>query len=118
MPSLSFRNNNPGNIRDGDFAKAQIGYAGPGEKGFAKFVSWEDGLFAMLKLLRGGRYRNLSVRDIIYIYAPPTDNNDTESYIAAVCDRARADPAKPITSPASFLDIVAAMIRHEGWIAS
>ena len=115
MPSLSVRNANPGNIRDGAFAKAQLGYAGPGEKGFAKFMSWEDGLFAMLKLLRSSRYRGLPLREIIGIYAPPSEN-DTGAYVQAVCERAKADPGKPITSPAVLLDVAAAMVRHEGWI--
>jgi hypothetical protein len=34
--SLAARNNNPGNIKDGPFARRQPGYAGAGEGGYAR----------------------------------------------------------------------------------
>lgn len=116
MASLSVRNNNPGNIRDGAFAKSQLGYAGPGDKNFAKFMSWEDGLFAMLKLLRNSRYRNLTIEGIISTYAPSSEN-DTQAYIDQVCAAAKCKPSDRITAPAMLCRVAAAMITHEGWIA-
>lgn len=64
--SLADRNNNPGNIQNGPFAKSQPGYAGVGEGGYAKFTDKASGQAAVGALLdryyaRGQR----TVRDII-----------------------------------------------------
>ena len=61
----SVRNNNPGNIEDGRFARSQPGYAG-GDGRFARFNSPQDGQNAQVTLLR--RYLNrgqVTVRSII-----------------------------------------------------
>jgi hypothetical protein len=64
--SLAARNNNPGNIKDGPFARRQPGYERAGEGGYAKFASPQAGQQATETLLnrfysRGQR----SIRDII-----------------------------------------------------
>lgn len=61
----SVRNNNPGNIQDGAFARSQPGYVG-GDGRFARFNSQQAGQNAQVALLR--RYLNrgqVTVRSII-----------------------------------------------------
>ena len=49
--SVADRNNNPTNIRDGSFAKAQPGYVGKGNGGYAKFDTKASGDAAAQSLL-------------------------------------------------------------------
>lgn len=80
--------NNPGNIR----RSPSIVWAGeirptPYTSGFATFVNTVYGYRAMIKLIQNyiaGGYDTLS--EIIYRYAPPSDNNPTEAYINFVAD--------------------------------
>jgi len=64
--SLADRNNNPGNIRDGKFARSLPGYIGTGDGGFAKFATKGDGVNAtkalLMKKFTGGA---ASITDII-----------------------------------------------------
>ena len=80
--SRSWRNNNPGNIIDGPFAEDH-GAIGDDTK-MAVFPDESVGREAVKALLTGKKYRNLSIRDAMYRYAPPSDNNDTDAYIAAI----------------------------------
>ena len=79
----NWRNNNPGNINFGDFAK-RMGAVGTDGR-FAVFSTLEQGKNAKEQLLFGNtsRYINLSVSDAISRYAPPNENN-TNAYIDAV----------------------------------
>jgi hypothetical protein len=64
--SLAARNNNPGNIKDGPFARRQPGYTGAGEGGYAKFASPQAGQQATESLLHRFYSRGqTSIRDII-----------------------------------------------------
>ncbi|MBI4799687.1 MAG: hypothetical protein HY794_13370 [Desulfarculus sp.] len=114
MASLSYRNNNPGNIRDGAFARSCPGYAGCGEKGFAKFTDWGFGVGALARLLRSSSYRDLSIHEIIARYAPASEN-DTGAYVQRVCQRAGVRPEDKISGPVVLCEVMAAMIVHEGW---
>ncbi len=114
MPSLSVRLNNPGLIRDGAFARNCQGYAGPGEKGFARFDDWGLGLGALARLLRMPSYQGLTIREIISRYAPDSEN-DTEAYIRHVCQRTGLKPEDKITNPIILADVMAAITAHEGW---
>jgi hypothetical protein len=64
--SLAARNNNPGNIKDGPFARRQAGYAGAGEGGYARFETPQAGQQATTSLLNRfyGRGQT-TIRDII-----------------------------------------------------
>jgi hypothetical protein len=84
--TLSYRNNNPGNLR---FAGQSGAVAGAG--GYAAFPSYQDGLNALvgqieLDARRGtdaaGRPIN-TVSDLIYSWAPPVEN-DSAAYVASV----------------------------------
>lgn len=66
--SPAWRNSNPGNIRSlGDFAKenGSIGEV----SGFAVFPDYETGRRALSRLLRGEKYRDLSIFKAVAKYA-------------------------------------------------
>jgi hypothetical protein len=83
--SRSYRNHNPGNLRTSPFSYATV-------DGFAAFRSDFVGFMALhwdlMQKARGNTVTGLNgqstVRDLIYTWAPPSDNNDTESYLHAV----------------------------------
>jgi len=65
-PTIATRTNNPGNIKDGPFARAQPGYVGQGPPAtdggsFAVFESPESGHAAMGQLLQRPGYQGLPV---------------------------------------------------------
>jgi len=113
--SLSWMNNNPGNLRFTAFSRAQ-GAIGQDEKGFAIFPNVGTGMQAQAQLLRSRNYAGLTLERALYRYAPPSEN-DTESYVRQV-ERAtgisRHMALRDI--PAPQMDrLVLAMARHEGW---
>lgn len=109
------RNNNPGNIEDGPFARRQYGYIG-GDGRFAKFSSADAGFAAMENLLRGRGYagggRN-TIAKIIAKYAPSSENN-VGAYASAV-ERATGISRNTPLSPAQIRAVSRAMARHEGY---
>lgn len=115
--SRSWRNNNPGNIIDGAFAENHGAIGDDGK--MAVFPDEAVGRAAVLALLTGQKYRNLSIRDAMYRYAPPSDNNDTDAYIAAIVATVGVSAATIISSlSAAQLDLFASAIKkHEGWTA-
>lgn len=88
--TLAERNNNPGNLRFNN----QKG-AVKGDKGFAKFNSYEEGLAALmndLKAKQTGKTRtglnpNSTLQDLINVYAPAADNNNPTQYAGTVAQR-------------------------------
>lgn len=77
-----WRNNNPGNIEYGDFAKSMGAIGSDGR--FAIFPTPEAGRSAKENLLFESRgYRGLSIEGAISKYAPPSENN-TQGYIQQV----------------------------------
>jgi hypothetical protein len=79
------RNNNPGNIVYGKFAKS-MGASGSDGR-FAVFQSMEDGIKAAIKLLEGYVAKGTdTVRKIISKWAP-SNENDTGAYIDAVAKK-------------------------------
>jgi len=110
------RNNNPGNIEDGAFARRQPGYAG-GDGRFAKFTSAEAGFAAMERLLMGRGYmgggRN-TIASIIAKYAPSSDNNDVNAYAASI-ERATGIGRHTALSASQLRPVTRAMARHEGY---
>jgi RHS repeat-associated protein len=75
-----FRDNNPGDIRSGDFANAN-GAIGS-DKGIAIFPTAATGSQALTTLLNGSSYQNLTLDQAVARYAPPSENN-TAAYQAA-----------------------------------
>lgn len=82
MGARNWRNNNPGNIEYGAFAKNHGAIGSDGR--FAIFPDYDTGRKAKAALLfDGSRYKDLSLTSAIARYAPPTENN-TASYQRAV----------------------------------
>lgn len=73
--SLSYANNNPGNLK---FVGQQGASLGSG--GYASFETPEAGLAALHNQVKLDAGRDLNVRDFVTKYAPPSEN-DTELYI-------------------------------------
>jgi hypothetical protein len=115
MPSKSFENRNPGNLRSGSFAESR-GAIDDGH-GYAKWPTVIQGLAAMVSLLGVKSYRDLSLADAIKRYAPANDNNRPQEYADYVAQRAGVAQTQKIgdMDPFQLLRVVEAMIRFEGW---
>lgn len=74
----STRNNNPGNIIYGDFAK-KLGATGS-DGTFAIFPSRDAGYNALKTLVTGNSYKDLSISEAMHKYAPGSDGNDPVGY--------------------------------------
>ena len=89
--SLADTNNNPGNIRAGDWAASQPGYIGS-NKGFAVFDSVSSDFNALNSLLQNYWNKGLrSVDSIINKWAPPSENN-TNNYVGQVSHWLNVNP--------------------------
>jgi len=109
--SRGIRDNNPGNIRPGEHFKGEVGEEG----GYCIFDTPENGIRAIaVDLLTKYRRGLTTIRSIIAVYAPPSEN-DTEAYIKAVCaDTGCLDYAWiHLTEPAVLGSMVGAIIKHE-----
>jgi TP901 family phage tail tape measure protein len=109
--SRSWRNNNPGNIEYGSFARS-MGATGHDGR-FAKFPSYEAGRKAQEKLLFESKgYRDLTLSQAIRRWAPASENN-VPAYLRAM----GGDPGKRMSeySPEQRAKLLDAMQRHEGW---
>lgn len=81
------RNNNPGNIEDGAFARSLPGYAGSDGR-FAIFETPEAGAQAAPRLLQSYVQRGFDTpAKIINRWAPPSDGNPTNAYAQYVAQR-------------------------------
>jgi len=81
------RNNNPGNIEDGAFARSLPGYKGSDGR-FAIFETPEQGVQAGGRLLDSYAQRGVDTpAEIINRWAPPSDGNPTQDYAAYVAGR-------------------------------
>lgn len=93
----NWRNNNPGNIEYGNFAKSQGAIGTDGR--FAVFPSVETGLAAQESLqFEGKSYRDKTIAQAISRYAPEFENN-TAAYAAQVA----AAAGVPLTAKMSDL---------------
>jgi hypothetical protein len=121
MPSRSFRNNNPGNIRHHN-TKGKVypvaerwGGVDDGEN-YARFKSVPEGCAALADLLASA-YKDLPVSQMIARYAPCGDKNDPGKYTRVVCGWSGIDPRVLIRDldPGKFFDLCKAMAKFEGW---
>ena len=111
----AWRNNNPGNIEYGAFAKAHGAVGTDGR--FAVFPTYEAGRRAKEALLfESSSYRGRSILGAINRYAPPHEN-DTNRYARTVADAVGVPLTTPITdlSPAQRQRMLDAMERVEGF---
>ena len=83
--SRAYRNHNPGNLRKSPFAFSEV-------DGFAvfrsDFIGWMALHWDLMQKAKGQTVTGLTgqstIRDLIYVWAPPADNNNTEAYVEAV----------------------------------
>lgn len=116
--SRGIDNCNPGNIR-----LSKVFYRGEvqpsQDAAFKQFSSMEWGYRAMFVLLDtyARRYGLNTIRGMISRYAPPSENN-TEAYIAAVCEWTgiAADEEVDTRSRRDMVPIVVAMSRIENGV--
>jgi hypothetical protein len=106
------RNNNPGNIRKGI---KWLGRVEPGkDAAFIEFKTMPYGIRALyIDLINKHKSGLKTVRDIIYRYAPPSENL-TDAYVASVAKEVGI-PANAIFEPkaSTFKKFAAAVARHE-----
>lgn len=108
------RNNNPGNIEDGSFARSIPGYKGTDGR-FAVYDSPEAGNAAHATLLGSyGRKGLNTVEGVVGRWAPPSENN-TGAYAKFVAQRLGVDPRAPLdmNDPKVLSSMAAAMGEHE-----
>lgn len=87
--SRAWRNNNPGNIEYGGFAKSMGAVGSDGR--FAVFASYEEGRKAKRELLfNTSGYKTKTIEEAIGRYAPEFEN-DTEAYAQAVANALGVD---------------------------
>lgn len=104
------RNNNPGNIEDGAFAKSLPGYAGSDGR-FAIFNDLASGEGAQTRLLGSYVQRGFDTpAKIINRWAPPSDNNPTGAYVSYVANRAGLGPNDRVTE--DKIPLIAQAIRE------
>ena len=80
--TISYRNHNPGNLRSSPFESGKAG-------GFSVFKTDIDGFNALkwdiTQKAKGNTVTKLNgestIRDLIFVYAPPEDNNNSEQYL-------------------------------------
>ena len=75
--TIANRYNNPGNLR---YATTQTGTADTVNGKFATFATAADGWQALYDYIQSKANSGTTLRDFIYTYAPPTEN-DTSSYL-------------------------------------
>ena len=114
--SVSWRNNNPGNIINSEFAATNgaVGNAGR----FAVFPNEETGLQATIKLLRSKNYVNLTLKHVYQRWAPKGDgNNNPDAYANRVSKISGVSLDKKINelNNEEIMRVARAMQQIEGW---
>lgn len=117
--SRAERNNNPGNIEDGPFAKGLPGYAGSDGR-FAKFDTPEAGQQAQGKLLQSyGRRGYNTVEKIVGRWSPEADPTNqagsTRNYMNYVAKRLGVSPGDQLdlNNPQVATELAMAMAEFE-----
>ncbi|MBI4406209.1 MAG: DUF3892 domain-containing protein [Deltaproteobacteria bacterium] len=110
----AWRNNNPGNLKSGAHTRihGSIGVA----NGFTVFPSEEIGTEARVRLLKGSKYRNMTIIEAVRSYAPKKDGNNPERYvrqIESIAGLKRNRVLKDLSND-EFAALVAAMKQIEG----
>lgn len=109
------RNNNPGNIRYGDFAK-KYGATGQDDKGFAVFPTMQAGAAAMAGLLKSYASKGVDTISSIISKWAPSSENDTSAYIAAVAKQTGINPNQHLSGD-QYAAVQNAIATHENGAA-
>ena len=112
--TVSWRNNNPGNIEAGDFANRHGAIGSDGR--FAVFPDADTGTKAKSSLLKGPSYEGKTLVDVMKKYAPAPEN-DPQAYADYIAEKAGIDTSSVISDLDDDVvnDIVDAMKNYEGW---
>jgi hypothetical protein len=113
------RNNNPGNIEDGPFARSQPGYKGSDGR-FAIYETPEAGTAAKTALLGSyGRKGINTVEGVVNRWAPPSEN-DSGSYAQFVSQKLGVDPRAPLdmNDPRVLSELSSAIAQRENGVAA
>lgn len=111
--SRAWRNNNPGNLEDGKFARNHGAIGTDGR--FAIFPDAATGFKAMASLLATNSYQKLTIEGAINRYAPPNENN-VENYLKSIERQTgflRSTPMNNLSKD-NLLNLAKAMAKHEG----
>lgn len=111
--SRAWRNNNPGNLEDGKFARNHGAIGTDGR--FAIFPDTATGFNAMASLLATNSYQKLTIEGAINRYAPPNENN-VENYLKSIERQTgflRSTPMNNLSKD-NLLNLAKAMAKHEG----
>lgn len=114
----AWRNNNPGNIMYGEFARnaGAIGYAGKvGNGNFAVFPDQQTGMNAIRKLLRTDKYRRKTVAQAIYTWCPDSSSQMYRTMVNKMTGINLNTPMSQL-SDAQLESITQAIFTVEGWI--
>ena len=114
--SRAWRNNNPGNLEDGKFARNNGAIGTDGR--FAIFPDTATGFNAMASLLATNSYQKLTIEGAINRYAPPNENN-VENYLKSIERQTGFPRSTPMNklSKDNLLNLAKAMAKHEGNIS-
>lgn len=113
------RNNNPGNLKDGSFAKSFSGYVGADQDGFAKFKTPEDGHNALVAMLRRDMNKYPDASPVQYInaaYSPDTDKGNGPGQAQSYADyllKASGKDEHEAASPFQKVDLASAIQKGE-----
>lgn len=111
--SRAWRNNNPGNLEYGKFARNHGAIGTDGR--FAIFPDAATGFKAMASLLATNSYQKLTIEGAINRYAPPNENN-VENYLKSIERQTgflRSTPMNNLSKD-NLLNLAKAMAKHEG----
>lgn len=106
------RNNNPGNVKYGPFAKS-MGASGADSGGFAIFPTMDQGADAARKLIDNYRKSGVDTVDaIVSKYAPSSDGNNHAAYMKFLASKGY-QPGQKITNAADAAKLADAMMINE-----
>ena len=105
------RNNNPGNLEYGPFARSQGAVGSDGR--YAVFPSKQTGWNAKINLLKTQTYQRLSLEDAFNRYAPPSEN---PNYLRDLKSSTGFDLSRQMSSlnDSEFQTLVNAVAKIEG----
>jgi hypothetical protein len=110
------RNNNPGNIEYGPFARSQGATGKEPEGRFAVFASPQEGFRALVNLLQTDSYQSRTLGAAIHRFAPPSENN-TAAYIRYMENKTGIPRHTRLSdlSPQELENVARAKAAYEGW---
>ena len=102
--SRSYRNNNPGNLRE----TGALGQVGVDSSGMAIFDNAEDGMDALLNDLeaKAEKYPTMTINQLFQRYAPSQDGNNPLSYAAQVVAKLKGALGIGVTGDTNWSNLV------------